>query len=89
MPSLVKIGLVVLEKKNFFKFVSVFSLYQNYLPPKNYDTINKNYGTLVNFGKPMVLWKNLWYYIKYYGTLIYYGKNYGRMEKKIWYYRKL
>ena len=59
MPSLIKIGLVVLEKKIFFKLVSVFSLYQNYHPPKNYDTINKNYGTLVNFGKPMVLWKNL------------------------------
>ena len=29
------------------------------------------------YGKTRVIWKKLWYY----GTLIYYGKNYGTMEK--------
>ena len=32
MPSLVKIGPVVLEKKIFFNFVNVFWLFSNYLP---------------------------------------------------------
>ena len=32
MPSLVEIGSVVLEKKIFFNFVNVFSLFRNYLP---------------------------------------------------------
>ena len=44
----------------------------------------------------MVLWKKLWYFTENYGTLIYYGKknmvlwkNYGTMEKRLWYYSKL
>ena len=45
----------------------------------------KNYGTME---KTMVLWTKLWYYTENYGTLIYYGKNYGTM-KKLWYYSKL
>ena len=32
MPSLVEIGPVVLDKKIFFYFVYVFSLFRNYLP---------------------------------------------------------
>ena len=32
MPNLVEIGLVVLEKKIFFNFVNVLSLFRNYLP---------------------------------------------------------
>ena len=32
MPSLVEIGPVVLEKKIFFNFVNVFSLFANFLP---------------------------------------------------------
>ena len=38
----------------------------------------ERYGTME---KTMVLWKILWYYIENYGTLIYYGKNNGTMEK--------
>ena len=38
----------------------------------------KNYGTME---KTMVLWKKLWYYTENYGTLIYFGKNYGTMGK--------
>ena len=29
----------------------------------------------------LLLKKKLWYYTEIYGTLIYYGKNYGTMEK--------
>ena len=32
MPSLVEIGSVVLEKRIFFNFINVFSLFRNYLP---------------------------------------------------------
>ena len=32
--------------------------------------------------------KKLWNYTENYGPLIYYGKNYGTIEKKLWYYGK-
>ena len=32
VPSLVEIGSVILEKKIFFNFINVFSLFRNYLP---------------------------------------------------------
>ena len=44
---------------------------------------------LCYYGKTIVPRKKLWYYTENYGTLIYYGKNYGAMEKTIWYYSKL
>ena len=31
--------------------------------------------------KTMVIWKKIWYHTENYGTLIYYGKNYGTVEK--------
>ena len=47
-----------------------------------------SFRTLIYYGNNMVLWKKLWYYGKKpwyytenYGTLIYYGKNNGTMEK--------
>ena len=44
----------------------------------------KNYGTME---KTMVLWTKLWYYTENYGTLIYEGKNHGRLPKtkKLWF----
>ena len=40
-----------------------------------------SFRTLIYYGNTMVLWKKLWFYTENYGTLIYYGKNYGTMEK--------
>ena len=59
-----------------------------------------SFRTLTYYGKTMVLkiivlWEKLLYYrnsydtIPIYGTLIYYGKNYGIMEKKLWYCSKV
>ena len=39
---MVEIGLVVLEKKIFFYFVNVFSLFRNYLPMENVGTLHLN-----------------------------------------------
>ena len=36
----------------------------------------------------MVLYRKLWYYIENDGTLIYYGKNYGTMEKTMLQWKK-
>ena len=36
----------------------------------------------------MVLWKK-WYYTENYGTLIYFGKNYGTKEKTMVLWKKL
>ena len=50
---------------------------------QNYWCFEQTYSlrTLTYYGKTMVLWKKLWYYTENYGTLIYFGKNYGTMEK--------
>ena len=40
MPSLVEFGSVVLEKRIFFNFVSVFSLFSNYLPLEKSGTLH-------------------------------------------------
>ena len=67
-------------------------------------TIMVLYRKLRNFDlllkkKTMVLYRKIWNFgflckkplfdTENYGTLIYYGKNYGTTEKKLWYYSKL
>ena len=42
MPSLVEVGSVVLEKKEIFKFVNVFSQFRNYLPLEKGRTLHLN-----------------------------------------------
>ena len=51
----------------------------------NYNTIVKNYGNFIYYGKTKVLWEKLWYYTENYETSIY-------LENKSWYivyYQKL
>ena len=42
VPSLVEIGSVVLEKKIFYNFVNVFSLFRNYLPLEKGGALHLN-----------------------------------------------
>ena len=42
MPSLVEIGSVVLDKKIFFNFVNLFSLFGNYLPLEKGGALHLN-----------------------------------------------
>ena len=48
---------------------------------------NGNYGTctmekkLWYYGKTMILYRKIWHYTENYGSLIYYGKKYGIMER--------
>ena len=67
MPSLVENGTLVLEKKIFFNFLNVFSLFPNYLPLKKGGALNPLHPRmlLAKFGcfgpvvleKKMKMWK--------------------------------
>ena len=64
-------------KKLWFIIEQTMEIYQYYWSFEQTYSLR----TLIYYGKTMVLWKKLWYYIENYGTLIYYGKNYATMEK--------
>ena len=47
---------------------------------ENYCSMKKKYCTME---------KKVWYNNENYGISIYYGKNYGNIETKLWYFIKL